>query len=121
MEDSKYVNLSVAVVALVAVAGLVLTQSNNMAGAVTQNSMLDASNEFFDLGLGVGYSCMQSPSYDLHSDEWRYCCGINCQDVCEGKKVRIGLSDIDNCQANCKSGCRQAIRRSIELAPEAFR
>ncbi|MBI4449201.1 hypothetical protein HY641_04205 [Candidatus Woesearchaeota archaeon] len=115
--------LSAAVVALVAVAGLVLYYANSSAGAVVTYGgpgPISEPQHYFELGLDAGHECMLEGSASMFQDEFRMCCENKCNtnNKCLGQSYLWGLRLVNECSRSCNSGCREQIRRETLLLPK---
>lgn len=109
--------LAMAVVALVAVAGLVLYYGNQSLGAATYGSIGSGpeTNDYFALGLQAGKECLEAGVPSTQRDEWRMCCEDKCntENKCQGKTFKWGVTVVNECSRNCNSGCNEQIRREV--------
>lgn len=113
--------LSAAVVALVAVAGLVLFYANGSTGAAQYSAGSGLyAEESFVLGLEAGMECVDEGALTMHRDEWRVCCANKCNSdtKCAGKTYKVGFSTVNDCSPNCNNGCREQIRRDTLILPK---
>jgi len=114
-----------AVVAIVAIAGLIINFANLPTGAafgsdpwVRSTTPTGLDPAFYDLGEDVARACIAELTrtgapytQEVTGSDWQLCPVYQCADACEA------LGSPDGCVDMCRSGATRYIRKSLELFP----
>ncbi|MFQ5621019.1 MAG: hypothetical protein ACE5FT_04205 [Candidatus Nanoarchaeia archaeon] len=121
-QETNYGLLIAALVAVVAIVGLVIFSTGGSGAVVftssspspivlgSQGSFEEGRQSWYDLGRNVASRCVDQDTTKLSFGDSRRCCNDVCASACDGVgEYKISGRTVDDCFRNCKSGCNAVI------------
>ena len=130
MAEKNYSLLIAALVAVVAIVGLVLYAQGGTSMVVFRSTLdtplvlgpqgsISALESFYELGKSrAGPMCTGMDTTEASFSEVRRCCNDVCTNLCAGVgEYKISGRTVDDCFRNCESGCQAYNEAVVSVSP----